>query len=300
VKITCFEDLREIAKRKKTAVAVVEASDENTLKSVIDAQRDGLMSPILIGNSSRIEKLLTGLGADTKRYDIIEAENTAASLARAVSLIHEGRATALMKGTLESTDFLKAVVCKENGLFSDEKILSLAGLFQMPGYHKILAVSDIAFNMHPDLEGKKAITQNAVNMLNLLGIANPKVAVLAAVSQVNPKMPETVHAAALKEMNQNGEIANCVIEGPISFDLATSAEAARIKGFHSPVAGDSDLLIVPDIAAGNILAKCMTGLAGARTAGTILGAKIPIILTSRSSEPEDKYYSIALAACVAD
>ena len=301
MKIACFEDLCDMAKRKKAAVAVVEAADENTLRSVIDAKRDGLMHPLLIGNSKKIERLLTNLGADFSRYDIIESGGADESLACAMTLIHEGRATALMKGALESADFLKAVVNKENGLISGGggKRLSLAGLFQLPGYHKILAMSDMVLNTYPDLDGKKAIIENAVGMLNLLGIAEPKVAVLAAVSQVNPKMPETVHAAALKKMNQTGEIANCVIEGPISFDLATSARAARIKEYCSPVAGDADLLIVPDVAAGNILAKCMTGFAGAWTAGTILGAKIPIILTSRSSESEDKYYSIALAACVA-
>jgi phosphate butyryltransferase len=153
--------------------------------------------------------------------------------------------------------------------------------------------------MYPDLNCKKAIIENAVRMLNTLGLEKPKVAVLAAVEKVNSKMPETVDAGTLKEMNQNGEIKNCIIEGPISFDLATSEEAARIKGYNSPVAGDADLLIVPDVVSGNILVKCLTGMAGALTAGTVLGAGIPIMFTSRSAEASDKYYSLALTACIA-
>ena len=298
MKITCFKDLADEAKKmkNKTVIAVVEAHDEHTLESVIEATRDGIMTPLLIGSNSKIREMLKQFGADPSDFDIISSDSAEKSLKLAIEVINAGKATAIMKGKLESGDFMKAIINKENGLLAGGK-LSLAGFFTPPQYHKIFAISDMGLNTYPDLEGKKAITENAVRMLNALGYEKPKVAVLASVEKLNPKMPETVDADALKKMNQNGEITGCIIEGPISFDLATSAESAKIKGYESPVAGDADLLIVPDIVSGNVLAKALTGMAGAQTAGTVLGAKVPVILTSRSAEASDKYYSIALAAC---
>jgi len=296
VNITHFENLRDMAKIRKTAIAVVEAQDLNTLRSIIDAAHDGIARPVLIGDITKIEEMLKTLGEDPSSYETIKSPSAAGSLARAVELIHTGHVGALMKGNLESRDFLRAVVNKENRLLVG-KTLSLTGLFSLPGYHKIIAVSDMVMNTYPDLQTKKIIVENAVGMLCALGLSSPKVAILAAVEKLHSKMPETIDADALKKMNQSGEIADCVIEGPISFDLATNHNAAKIKGYDSPVAGDADLLIVPDFVSGNILAKCMTGFAGAVTAGTVLGAKIPIILTSRSAEAPDKYYSIALAVC---
>jgi phosphotransacetylase len=194
---------------------------------------------------------------------------------------------------------MKAIVAKENGLVPQGRKLSLIGFYETPKYHKLFAVSDMGLNTYPDLAGKRLIIENAVQLLHALGIENPKVAVLSSVEKVNPKMPDAVDGAQLKLMNARGEITGCTVEGPISFDLATSREAAAIKGYDSPVAGDADLLIVPDIAAGNILVKCLTGFCGALTAGAVLGARVPVILTSRSAEAADKYYSIALAACAA-
>ena len=300
MKLTCFQDFVDEAKKmeNKTIIAVVEAQDEHTLESVIEAANEGVMIPKLIGNSQKIKEMLAQFGADPTRYDVVSSAGVEESLQNAVDMIDSGQATAIMKGKLESSDFLKAIVKKDNGLLAGGQ-LSLAGFFTTERYHKLLAVSDMGLNTYPDLEGKKAIIENAVGMLNALGFDNPKVAVLTAVEKVNPKMPETVDAAALKKMNLDGEIKNCIIEGPISFDLATSAEAARIKGYESPVAGDADLLIVPDIVSGNILVKCLTGMAGALTAGTVLGSKVPIMFTSRSAETSDKYYSIALTSCVA-
>jgi phosphotransacetylase len=300
MRITCFRDLAVEAARmeKKTVIAVVEAQDEHTLESVIHAASDQIMRPLLIGNVDKISELLIKYGADPKNYEIIASYSVDESLRLAVDCINKGRATAIMKGRLESGDFMKAVVSRENGLVSGGR-LSLIGFFEIPKYHKLLAVSDMGLNTYPDLDGKKAIVQNAVKMLYALGITMPKVAVLAAVEKLNLKMPDTVDADALKKMNASGEITNCYIEGPISFDLATSAESARIKGYESPVAGDADLMIVPDITAGNIMVKCMTGFGEAKTAGTVLGAKVPIVFTSRSAEAADKYYSIALASCIA-
>jgi phosphate butyryltransferase len=298
--IKCFDDLVSEAKKaeKKTVIAVVQAQDEHTLESVVEATNDGIMTPMLIGDEMKIATLLNGFGADAAKFDIRPSGSVEQSLKLAVEMVHAGKATAIMKGKLETADFVKAVVTKDNNLMMDGK-LSVAGFFTPPEYHKLLAVSDMGLMTYPDLDAKKAIIENAVRMLNSLGFKMPKVAVLAAVEKLNPKMPETVDADALKTMNANGEIANCIVEGPISFDLATSAESAKIKGYESPVAGDADLLVVPDIVSGNILVKCLTGMAGATTAGAVLGAKVPVILTSRSAEAADKYYSIALAACLA-
>ena len=300
MEIKCFKDFAEQASRieKRTIVAVVEAHDEHTLESVITATNDGIIFPQLIGSAEKIKELLKKQETDPSKYEIISAAGIEESLKIAVRNVNSGDATAIMKGRLDTSEFMRAVVNRENGLLVGAK-LSLIGFFETPNYHKLLAVSDIGLNTYPDLESKKAIVENAVKMLNAVGINKPKVAVLAAVENMNPKMPDTVDGDALKKMNVSGEIGNCVVEGPISFDLATSAEAAKIKEFDSPVAGDADLLIVPDICAGNILAKCLTGFCGAHTAGTVLGAKAPVILTSRSAHASDKYYSIALAAYAA-
>jgi phosphotransacetylase len=225
VKITCFEDIRTYAKRLKIkpSVAVVEASDLNTVQAAADSAKDGIMHPVLIGDAKTIEKLAAQTGLE--EFSIVPSESAEASMRHAVRLINTGEADALMKGYIESRDFLKAIVKKENNLIEEGKLLSLTGLFELPGYHKIIAVSDIVVNTHPDLNGKKIIIQNAVGMLNVLGKDNPKVAVLTGVGAVNPRMPETLDAAELK----NAGIQNCIVEGPISFDLATSSEAAVIK-----------------------------------------------------------------------
>jgi phosphotransacetylase len=301
MKISCFEDLESEARKmaKKTIIAVVEAQDEHTLESVVKATNNGIMVPVLVGNDEMIREMLIHFGADPAVFEIVASGGAEESLQKAVDFINEGRATAIMKGKLESGQFMKAIVTKQNGLVPPGGKLSLIGLFQTPKYHKVFALSDMGLNTYPDLEGKKIIVENAVKLLHALGIENPKVAVLSSVEKLNPKMPDAVDGDALKRMNQNGEIAGCIVEGPISFDLATSGDSARIKGYDSPVAGDADLFIVPDICAGNILAKSLTGFGDAGTAGTVLGAKVPVILTSRSAEASDKYYSIALAACAA-
>lgn len=301
MKINSFEDFAKEAQKmtRKTVIAVVEAQDEHTLESVVKATNDGIMIPVLIGNVEMIEDLLTHYGAEPSRFEIVASSGVNESLGKAVELINTGRANAIMKGKLESGQFMKAIVTKDNGLIPEGSKLSLIGFYETPKYHKIFAVSDMGLNTYPDLAGKKVIIDNAVRLLHAIGLDNPKVAVLSSVEKINPKMQDTVDGDALKTMNLNGAITGCIVEGPISFDLATSKESAQIKGYDSPVAGDADLLIVPDITAGNILVKCLTGFSDAQTAGTVLGAKVPVILTSRSAEASDKYYSIALAACAA-
>ena len=298
--IKSFKELAAAASAMpvKTVVAVVEAHDNHTLEAVIEAKKDGIIEGLLIGNAEKIVEILTANGANPADYEIIGTNTLEESLQAAVENINAGKATAIMKGKLETGQFMKAIVNKANGLMAGG-LLSLVGLYEHANYHKLLAVTDQGLNTYPDLNGKKNLIINAVGLLKKLGVEEPKVAVLAAVEKVNPKMPESVDGAELKKMNQEGEITGCIVEGPISFDLAVKQGAAAIKGYESPVAGDADVLVVPDIAAGNILVKCMTDYAGAMTAGTILGAKVPVIVTSRSAEASDKYYSIALAAYAA-
>ena len=296
-----LKELADAAKamEKKTVVAVVEAQDAHTLEAIITAKKDGIIEAILIGNEEKIREILAQEGGDPADFTIVPTGSMEESLQVAVEDIHSGKANVMMKGKLETADFVKALIKKENDMMTGGR-LSAVGLFEHPtSYHKLICVTDMGMNMYPDLEGKKDLINNAVNLLHLLGNECPKVACLCALEKLNPKMPETVDADALKKMNAAGEISGCIVEGPISFDLAIKKGAAAIKGYESPVAGDADLLLVPDITSGNVLAKCMTDYAGATTAGAILGARCPVITSSRSAEASDKYYSIALAAYAA-
>lgn len=299
-KISSFSELVASvrAMEEKSRVAVVEAQDQHTLESIVQAKRDGLLEAILIGNVTKIKELLRDQNASPEGFEIVSADGAEESVAKAAVMVHEGQADIIMKGKLETGQIMKGILDKKNDL-KKGGIISLIGFYEITTYHKLFAVSDMGMNTYPDLAGKKEILLNAVNVLQAAGIETPKVAVLSAIEKLNPKMPDTVDGDALKKMNQSGEIPGCIVEGPISFDLATSKSAALVKGYESPVAGDADLLLVPDIVSGNILVKCLTGMAGAQTAGLVVGAKVPIILTSRSAEASDKYYSIALAAFTA-
>ena len=296
--IKSFKELADAAKamEKKTVLAVVEAHDEHTLEAVMTAKKDGIIDAMLIGNEEKIREIITQEGADPADYTIVPTSSIEESLKVGIETIHSGKANVIMKGKMETGPFMKAIINKENDMMAGGRI-SLVGLFEHPtAYHKLLAVTDMGMNTYPDLEGKKDEINNAVKLLHALAIECPKVACLCAVEKLNPKMPETVDADALKKMNAAGEIPGCIVEGPISFDLAIKKESADLKGYESPVAGDADLLLVPDITCGNVLVKCMTEYAGATTAGAMLGAKCPLIITSRSAAASDKYYSIALAA----
>lgn len=292
-----FAELAELVKRmpEKTKVAVVAAQDGHTLEAITAAVKDGLVEAILIGDEDKIAEILAELGEKKEDYEIIPAADVDECLAIAVKLVNDGIAGAIMKGKLETGQLMKAVLKKENNLRKGG-LISLIGFFECPNYHKMFAISDMAMNTYPDLNGKRGILENAVDVMHKVGVENPKVAVLCAVEKYNPKMKETVDAAALKEMNQKGEITGCTVEGPISLDLAFVKESAAIKGYESPVAGDADLAIVPDLVSGNVMAKALTELGGSTTAGLIVGAKVPIILVSRAAAASDKYYSIALAA----
>jgi phosphate butyryltransferase len=279
----------------KKRVAVVVAQDKHTLEAVFKAKEDNIVEPILIGNKSEIKEILNSLQIEFDDNDIIQVEDDVEAATKAVELVHSNKADFIMKGKIQTADLLKAVVDKEKGLRTG-RVMSHLVLHEIPGYHKLLGVTDGGMMMYPNLEEKKQIIENAVYTLRTIGYECPKVAVLAAVEKINPNMPETVDAGSLKEMNQNGILKDCTVEGPISYDLVMSRESAEIKGFISPVTGETDILIVPNITVGNILGKSLVYSGGAKMAGFIVGAKVPIVLTSRGSTAEEKYLSIALSA----
>lgn len=276
-------------------VAVVAAEDRHTLEAVCKARQKRIVIPIFIGNGAEIMNQMKAMGQEVSETEIVDAPTPSEAALIAVSLANQGKADILMKGRIQTADLLHAVVHKDSGLKTD-KMMSLIAFHEIPGYHKLLCITDGGMVMYPSLEEKRQVLQNAVDVCHGLGIQEPKVAVLAAVEVVNPKMPEAVDAAALKQMNLKGEISGCVVEGPISYDLAMSQESAKIKGYQSPVCGDPDILLVPNITVGNVLGKALVVSAGAKMAGFIVGAKVPVVLTSRGSSSEDKYLSLVLAA----
>ncbi|MGI6362002.1 MAG: bifunctional enoyl-CoA hydratase/phosphate acetyltransferase [Bacillota bacterium] len=280
-------------------VAVAAAHDHHALEAVVKAAQEGIIEPVLVGDAAKIKEILAELGTTVDDTNIYDAPEFADSAALAVKLVKEGKADFLMKGKLDTGILLKAVVNKETGLGTG-RIMTHFAIQKIPNYHKLLVTTDGGMMLYPTVEQKKDIIQNAVNTLISMGYDKPKVAVLAAVEKLNPKMQETVDGAELKEMWQKGEITDCIVEAPISYDIAMSKDVAKIKGFESPVAGDADILIVPNIAAGNILGKSLTISAQAKMAGFIVGAQVPIVLTSRGATSEEKYLSLVISAAAAN
>ncbi len=292
-----FEALINMVKtnsvRKKMAVAVAE--DHHTLEAVVDAAKNGIIDPILVGNKAKILSILKEINEEVDEENIYDAPNEEEACKLAVSLVRNGKANFLMKGKVDTKVILKAVVDKEDGLGTG-RTMSHFTINQVPTYHKLLVNVDGGMVTYPTLEQKKDIIENTVEILLNIGYENPKVGVLACVEKINPKMPETVEADQLKQLNLSGEIKNCIIEGPISYDCAVDKEVAELKGYVSPVAGDVDVVVAPNIHAGNILGKCLTSTAGGKMAGFIVGAKCPVVLTSRASSAEEKYLSIVVSA----
>ena len=292
-----LEAMAELVKAKpnKKKIVLCCAHDEHSLDAVYEAYKDGIVTPIFVGKEAEINKICKEEGfdfGDVKTYDIDDDVECAK---KAVELIRNGEGDFLMKGKMQTADLLKQVVNKETGL-QVGKIMSHVGIFQVPKYHKLVVMTDGGMLVNPDLEKKEKIINNAVETLHNMGYENPKVGVLCAAEKLNEKAQESVDAAALKEMNEKGQISGCIVEGPISYDIALSKEIADFKGFESPVAGDVDVLIAPNMAAGNILGKSWSMTAGGEMAGIIVGAKAPIVLTSRGATAEEKYYSIVFAA----
>lgn len=294
-----FEELLVLVDTKadKKTVALVRAEDDHALEAVAEVVKKGLIDAVLVGNREAIKKTAEKIGFSVTDDQIVDAEDPESAAAEGVKLIREGRADFLMKGKLETSQMLRPVVNKQTGL-NKGGVMSHVSLTEVPAYHKMVLTTDGGMLPYPTLEQKKHIIENAVYVMNRLGYEEPKVCVLAASETPNPKMPESMEAAALKEMNQKGEIENCIVEGPISFDLAMVKEKAEIKGYESPCAGDADILIVPNIHAGNILGKCLIEMANSKMAGLIVGAQCPIVLTSRGASSEEKFNSLMLACIV--
>lgn len=282
----------------KKRVVVVAAHDKQTLEAVVKAEKDGIVEAILIGHGGKIGEILSGLKIDFDPDRIIDLEEDLDMAAKAVEMVRENKADFIMKGQIQTADLLRAVVDREKGLRTD-RVMSHIAINEIPNYHKLIAVTDGGMIMYPDLEMKKGIIENAVATFKSMGYENPKLGILAAIEKENPKMPETVDASKLKQMNLDGRIEGCIIEGPISYDLAMSKDAAEKKGYNSPVAGDVDILIVPDISTGNILGKSLIFSAQSKMAGFIVGARVPIALTSRGASLEEKYLSLVLSASAA-
>ena len=292
--IKSFEELKErlLAQPVKRKVAVVCAHDEHTLEAITKAASDGLVEPILIGIEDKIKEILAELNY-TQDVRIIHEEDQVASAQLACDMAKAGEVDCIMKGKLETGTLMKVLVNREKGIRKNDT-MSICGFFESPYYHKVFAITDCGLLTYPTEEQKKAMIVNALGAFKALGVEQPKVAILAAVEKVNPKMKETVEAANIKAEGIDG----CIIEGPISLDLAMDANSAIIKGYESPVAGDADLLVMPDICAGNIAAKTITVIGGGRTGGTVLGALVPVILVSRAATADDKYMSIVVSALV--
>lgn len=291
-----FDELRErVAECDPKTVVIVCAHDGHTLEAALKAKEEGILNYILVGIRDDIIRIGKELGYDIDPADIVDSDTDEDAAAKGVALVREGKADFIQKGLLPTATIMKAVLDKEKGLRTGSSI-SHTALLDIPGYHKLVGLTDGGMMTYPTLEQKKDIINNAVGVFRGFGYENPKVAVLAAVEVVNPKMKETVEAAELKKMNQTGEITGCIVEGPISVDLATDPESAKIKKYDSPVSGDADILVTPDIASGNLMSKALYVLGGAIMAGMVVGAKCPIALISRSASYEEKYYSLLCCA----
>lgn len=278
--------------------AVAHPCEETSLSGAVEAARQGLIVPILVGPQSKITSTAQSAGIDLGRIQIVDVPHSHAAAAKAVELLREAKARLLMKGSLHTDELMAAVVSRDGGLRTGRRI-SHAFVMDVPTYHKVLIVTDGAINIAPTLEDKVDICQNAIDLAASLGREWPKVAILAAVETVTSKMPATIDAAALCKMAERGQITGAVLEGPLAFDNAISSQAANTKGIVSDVAGDPDILLAPDLEAGNILAKQLSYLANADSAGLVLGARVPIILTSRADSVRSRIASCAVAMLAA-
>jgi phosphate acetyltransferase len=278
--------------------AVAHPCDETSLKGVLEAAEEGIIAPILVGPKERIGGLAKSLGLDIGGVDIVDAPHSQAAAEKAVEIVRTGKAELLMKGSLHSDELLAAVTKRETGLRTGRRI-SHVFVMDVPNHPQTLFITDAAVNIAPDLLAKRDIIQNAIDLYAGLGLGTPKVAILSAVETVNPSIPSTIEAAALCKMADRGQITGGELDGPLAFDNAISPEAARIKGIKSPVAGRAQILVVPDLEAGNMLAKNLTFLSRADAAGIVLGARVPIILTSRADNVRTRMASCAVAMLLA-
>jgi phosphate butyryltransferase len=293
-----LSELKELLVDKPIRRMVLAAAqDHNSLTSAIKAYQDGFIEPVFVCDREAVQHLATEANLDISGIRMIHEPDTEMAVEIAVKMVRSNQADILMKGKVGTSSLLKAVLNKEWGLRSGS-LLSHFAIFEVEAYHKLIAVTDVAMNIAPNLQEKISIVNNSVACLNKLGIDMPKVAVLGAVEMVSENMQATLDAALLSKMNQRDQIKHCIIDGPLAFDNAISLESANHKGIRSEVAGDTDLLLMPDIEVGNVLYKSLVFFAHAGVAAVILGATAPIVLTSRSDSDQAKYYSILLAAAI--
>jgi phosphate acetyltransferase len=281
-----------------TATAVVHPCDQASLAGAIEAARLGLIVPILVGPRERIEAVAASFGIDLTGVQIVDAPHSTAAAAMAVQLVREGRAEALMKGSLHTDELMGAVIRRDTGLRTARRV-SHCFVMDVPGHDDALIITDAAVNIAPTLEEKADILQNAIELAHALRVDEVRVAILSAMETVNPRVPSTVEAAALCKMVDRHQITGALVDGPLALDNAIDLEAAKIKKIDSPVAGRANVLLVPDLEAGNMLAKSLSFLAGADAAGIVLGARVPIILTSRADSMLTRLASCAVAVLLA-
>ena len=293
-----FDELKAlIGSRKKKTVAVAAAHDAHTLEAAFKAHKEGILDYVLIGQIEEIKGIASEEGIELKESELLEARDDDDAARKAVELIKAGDADFIQKGIMQTSTLLRAVVNKETGL-NLGRVISHTAILDIPGYDRLLGVADGGMLPAPDLEQKKAITLNAVEVYHRLGYEEPRVAAVCAAETVSPKIQETVDAAALKEAALRGEFGRCLLEGPISFDLAVNKGSARIKGYDSPVSGETDIMIVPTMASGNMMVKAMIEFGGAKMTGVVTGAKCPLAVNSRSASFEEKYYSLVACALI--
>ena len=282
-----------------TVAAVAHPCDETSLKGAVEAAELGLLIPILVGPREKIEALANEFSIDLSKYQIVDSPHSHAAAETAVQLVREGKAEMLMKGSLHTDELMGAVVARDTGLRTERRI-SHCFIMDVPTLEQPLIITDAAVNIFPTLEDKVHIVQNAIDLAHALGKPQPKVAILSAMETVNPKVPSTIEAGALCKMADRGQITGGILDGPLALDNAINLTAAKIKKIESPVAGQADILVVPDLEAGNMLAKSLSFLADADAAGIVLGARVPIILTSRADSVIARLASCAVAALVAN
>jgi phosphate butyryltransferase len=293
-----LSEVVEKAKNKTTRkIVVAAAADQHVLEAVQNASKENIIKPILVGDERTINAIAKKIKFDLKGVRIVNVEDVKEASKEAVRLIRNGEAEILMKGLVSTGILLKCVLDKEVGLRKGNT-LSHVAFFETPFYHKLLGVTDAAMNVSPDLEQKIAIIKNAVEAYHKIGIPNPKVAIVGSVETVNPKMEATMHAATISMMNYRKQIIGCIIDGPLAIDNAVSKKAAELKNITSEVAGDVDIILGPDIDGANILYKSLGFLGGATAAAVIMGAQVPIVLTSRADSEKSKFLSISLAAAI--
>lgn len=297
--IKSFNEIIEKVKQndmKKVAVAV--AQDEAVLRAVKDANDNGIADAVLVGNHDEIVSIALKIGMDIKKFEIVDEPDVKKAALKAVELVSSGKADMVMKGLVDTATFLRSVLNKEVGLRTG-KLMSHVAIFETEAFDRLLFLTDVAFNMYPELKDKVQIINNAVKVAHAVGIEEPKVAPVCAVEVVNPNMPATLDAAMLAKMSDRGQIKGCVVDGPLALDIALSEEAAHHKKVSGPVAGKADILLMPNIETGNVMYKTLTYTTHSKNGCLLVGTAAPVVLTSRADSHETKMYSIALAALVA-